>query len=94
MSCGEPHEVDCREILAEVYLYLDTECAEDRRNVIRHHLDECVPCLREYGIEQEVKMLVARCCGSETAPVHLRERLRGRLDEVGVAVGTRGVLRG
>ncbi|MGI5214590.1 mycothiol system anti-sigma-R factor [Plantactinospora sp. CA-290183] len=79
MSCGEPHETDCREVLAEVYLYLDLECADDRRNLIRHHLDECSPCLREYGIEQEVKALVARCCGNETAPMELRERLRTRL---------------
>ena len=66
MSCGEPHEIDCREVLTEVYLYLDLECADDRRTLIQHHLDECSPCLREYGIEQEVKALVARCCGNET----------------------------
>ena len=66
VSCGEPHETDCREVLAEVYLYLDLECTDDRRDLIRHHLDECSPCLREYGIEQEVKALVARCCGDET----------------------------
>ena len=41
MSCGEPHETDCREVLAEVYLYLDLECADERRELIRHHLDEC-----------------------------------------------------
>ena len=58
MSCGNPHETDCREVLAEVYLYLDLECADERRTLIRHHLDECSPCLREYGIEQEVKALV------------------------------------
>ena len=79
MSCGEPHETDCRDVLAEVYLYLDLECADDRRSLIRDHLDDCTPCLREYGIEQEVKALVARCCGNETAPVELRERLRVRL---------------
>ncbi|MBF9129998.1 mycothiol system anti-sigma-R factor [Plantactinospora sp. S1510] len=82
MSCGEPHETDCREVLTEVYLYLDLECADDRRNLIRDHLDECSPCLREYGIEQEVKALVARCCGNETAPADLRERLRLRLAEL------------
>ncbi|MBU8856884.1 MULTISPECIES: mycothiol system anti-sigma-R factor [unclassified Micromonospora] len=82
MSCGQPHETDCREVLAEVYLYLDLECAEERRVLIRHHLDECGPCLREYGIEQEVKALVARCCGSEAAPEKLRERLRLRLTEL------------
>jgi mycothiol system anti-sigma-R factor len=82
MSCGEPHETDCREVLAEVYLYLDLECADGRRSVIEQHLDECSPCLREYGIEQEVKALVARCCGNERAPAELRERLRARLAEL------------
>jgi mycothiol system anti-sigma-R factor len=79
VSCGNPHEVDCRQILAEVYLYLDLECSNERRDVIKTHLDECNPCLREYGIEQEVKQLVARCCGSERAPMELRDRLRSKL---------------
>ncbi|MEH1123553.1 mycothiol system anti-sigma-R factor [Micromonospora sp. CPCC 206061] len=82
MSCGEPHETDCRDVLAQVYLYLDLECADDRRDLIRQHLDECSPCLREYGIEQEVKALVARCCGDERAPSELRDRLRVRLSEL------------
>jgi mycothiol system anti-sigma-R factor len=82
VSCGEPHETDCRDVLAEVYLYLDLECADDRRDLIRQHLDECSPCLREYGIEQEVKALVARCCGDERAPSELRDRLRVRLSEL------------
>ena len=66
MSQG-PHEIDCDEILNEVYLFLDLECADDRRSAIKAHLDECSPCLREYGIEQDVKALIARCC-CETAP--------------------------
>ena len=81
MSCGDPHEIDCSQILSEVYLYLDLECSDDRRTAIGAHLDECSPCLREYGIEQEVKMLVARCCGAERAPNGLRERLRAKLME-------------
>lgn len=88
MSCGDPHETDCREVLAEVYLYLDLECSNGRHEVIARHLDECAPCLREYGIEQEVKQLVGRCCGSETAPAELRERLRRKLAEL-VADGPR-----
>jgi mycothiol system anti-sigma-R factor len=82
VSCGDSHETDCREVLTEVYLYLDLECVDQRREVIRHHLDECSGCLREYGIELEVKALVARCCGSELAPAQLRERLRARLTEL------------
>ncbi len=82
MSCGKPHATDCHEVLAEVYLYLDLECDDARRQLIRTHLDECSPCLREYGIEQEVKALVARCCGTETAPPTLRDRLRSKLAEI------------
>ncbi len=84
MSCGKHHETDCRDVLSEVYLYLDLECSEDRRALIRTHLDECNPCLREYGIEQEVKALVARCCGAEKAPTELRDRLRLKLTELTV----------
>jgi mycothiol system anti-sigma-R factor len=79
VSCGDPHEIDCGQILNEVYLYLDLECSDHRRAVIRSHLDECSPCLREYGIEQEVKALVARCCGTERAPEELRDQLRAKI---------------
>jgi mycothiol system anti-sigma-R factor len=92
VSCGRPHETDCHEVLGEVYLYLDLECAKDRRAVIQRHLDECHPCLREYGIEQEVKALVARCCGAEKAPQDLRERLRVKISELVVEVERRGYL--
>ena len=84
MSCGNPHELDCREVLAAVYLYLDHECADPQRERIRQHLDECAPCLREFGIEAEVKALVSRCCRNEVAPETLRLRIRAQLRSVAV----------
>jgi len=86
------HETDCSVVLSEVYLYLDLECSEDRRSLIKKHLEECSRCLSEYGIEHEVKALVARCCGDETAPKELRERLRIKLSELTVEVETREYL--
>jgi len=88
MSCGNPHEVDCSEVIEQVYLYLDGEIEEVDRAQVRQHLDECAPCLRQYGIENEVKALVARCCGDDTAPDGLRQRLLVRLQEVRVELGT------
>ena len=78
MSCGKHHETDCRDVLGEVYLYLDLECSEDRRTLIRTHLDECNPCLRQYGIEQEVKALVARCCGAAQMTAAILRRSSNR----------------
>jgi mycothiol system anti-sigma-R factor len=91
-TTGEEHESDCSVVLSEVYLYLDLECSEDRRALIQKHLDDCSRCLREYGIEHEVKALVARCCGDERAPRELRERLRLKLNELVIDVETREYL--
>jgi len=85
-------KANCAEVLSEVYLYLDLECSEDRRSLIRQHLDECTDCLHEYGIEHEVKALVARCCGDEVAPVELRERVRVKLRELSVEAERREFL--
>jgi len=75
-------KADCGTVLSEVYLYLDLECSETRRTLIKQHIDDCTDCFHEYDIEYEVKALVGRCCGEETAPAELRARLRAKLLEV------------
>jgi mycothiol system anti-sigma-R factor len=79
MSCGKPHEVPCSEVLARVYSYLDGEIEDKSFAQIREHLDECGPCLREYGLEEAVKRLVQKCCGSESAPSGLRSKVLVRI---------------
>lgn len=81
MSCGKPHDVDCRDVLDRVYTYLDDELEELDCAEIRQHLDECGPCLREFGLEQAVKQLVHRCCGSEPVPEQLRSKVMARIEE-------------
>lgn len=75
----------CRRVLEEVYLFLDGEIDVAERSTIQRHLDDCSPCLARYGIEQEVKALVARSCGHEDTPGHLRERVLMTLRSVTVA---------
>jgi mycothiol system anti-sigma-R factor len=82
VSCGKPHETPCSEVLEDVYVYLDQEADGVSTAKIKQHLEECSPCLQEFGIEQEVKALVARCCGQESAPDSLRQRLRATLAQV------------
>jgi len=88
MSCGNPHDVPCAEVIEQVYLYLDGEIDEVGRRKVREHLDECSPCLRQFGLEQDVKALVARCCGGDVAPDGLKQRLVVRLQEVRIELGT------
>lgn len=79
MSCGDEHETHCNEVLAEVWLFLDRECDQTRRELLAKHLDECNPCLAEYGLEEKLKKLLARKCGGEQAPNTLRARLRDQI---------------
>jgi len=81
-------DVDCGEVLEAVYLYLDGEIETPDINRIRHHLDECSPCLHEFGIEREVKMLVARSC-CEAAPSELRDSVLERIRVVRAQMSVR-----
>lgn len=86
MSCGHPHETPCSEILEQVYLYLDGEAGQEEQARIREHLDDCEPCLRQYGLDQAVKALVARTCGCDHAPQELRTRVLARIREVQIEI--------
>jgi mycothiol system anti-sigma-R factor len=79
MSCGNHHDTDCSEVLAEVWLYLDGECDQERKRQLVQHLDECAPCLQEYGIDEKLKQLLARKCSGEIAPDGLKDRLRRQI---------------
>lgn len=82
MSCGNPHDMDCSAALAKVYEYLDGEMQDDDCVELRRHIEDCAPCLREYGLEQQFKALVARSCGCDETPPDLRTKLLTRLREV------------
>ena len=80
MSCGNPHETDCREVLARVYEFLDNELGEVDVEKIRQHLDECEPCLRQYKLDIALKALLRRSCACEQAPMmQVDDRYEGNL---------------
>lgn len=79
MSCGDHHDTNCSEVLSEVWLFLDHECDEARRALLARHLDECQPCLAEYGLEEKLKALLATKCGGDVAPDGLKNRLRQQI---------------
>lgn len=79
MSCGNPHATPCREVLDRVYTYLDGELDDCGCDEVREHLDECGPCLAEYGLEEVVKKLVNRHCGCEPVPADLQAKVMERI---------------
>ena len=90
MSCGQPHETDCTEVLSMVYDFLDGEIDAEERARIAQHLDECSPCLRQYGLEQAVKALVHRSCACEHAPERLRVQIVTRIRQISITYRSTG----
>jgi mycothiol system anti-sigma-R factor len=85
MSCGNPHDKDCSEVLERVFFFIDNELPTADFAEIEHHLDECRPCLQKYDLERTVKLLVQRSC-SEHAPATLREKVLTRIRAVQVEI--------
>jgi len=82
MSCGKTHETPCSEVLDRVYSYLDGELEALDLAKIRQHLEECGPCLEEYGLDELVKNLVHKHCGHERVPDELRAKVLIRIRQV------------
>ena len=74
----------CRKTLQQAYLFLDGEIlTESERTEIRIHLEECAPCYERYGVDEQVKALLARLKGNCRCPDDLRTKLTRLIDEAG-----------
>jgi mycothiol system anti-sigma-R factor len=50
------------EAVRQLYVYLDGELTEERRNQISLHLDECSPCAQAAGFEAELRAIISSRC--------------------------------
>ena len=71
----------CREVLERAYLFLDGEMLSEAERVeIEVHLEECGPCLEQYGLEKEAVFVLNRLRGKTPCPDSLRSRISALLD--------------
>jgi mycothiol system anti-sigma-R factor len=82
----DPHEhdheaePDCAEALEELYLFLDGQLTDERRVIIRSHLDGCSPCFEAFDFEAELRIVIAHRC-KDSVPSALRDRIASLLSE-------------
>ena len=79
MTSPEQEGFDCSRARLQLYEYLDAELDVGDCAKIREHLAHCGSCLEEYVIDQALKSLVHRSCGSEVAPTELRMQILFRI---------------
>lgn len=65
---------ECNDTIHELYHFLDGELTDERRDLIREHLESCPPCFEAFDFEAELKAYVADKC-RERVPDSLRARI-------------------
>jgi anti-sigma factor (TIGR02949 family) len=69
---------DCMEMLQ---LIVDGEAtAEEREHFLKHHLEECLPCYRNYHLEVEIRQLLKSKCSGQ-APQDLIDTIKARVSQ-------------
>ena len=72
----------CREVLQRAYLFLDEEVLSvEERTQIQVHLEECAPCLEQYGLEREFVFATTRLKGRDECPQKLKAKIQSLLEE-------------
>jgi mycothiol system anti-sigma-R factor len=64
----------CEEALHVLYDYLDGELTDDRRRLIKTHLDSCTTCLGAFDFEVELRQVIV-CRVQDRVPDSLRIRI-------------------
>jgi mycothiol system anti-sigma-R factor len=66
----------CQETMARLYFYLDRELSPEEQAEVQRHLDNCPPCRDRFTFEEDVLILVRRCCRDVSAPPELVARVK------------------
>jgi len=73
-------EIDCEEVLQQVWSYLDGEVDEGAYLEIKAHVSECEGCGSKYEFQRRLMALVEEKCKEGPIPAELKQRLFRLLD--------------
>ncbi|CAB4869005.1 MAG: mycothiol system anti-sigma-R factor [Actinobacteria bacterium] len=85
MSCGNPHQTPCTEVLSLITVYVDGEIDEVHQIEVTAHLHECPPCGDQFAVELRVKERVREACRCEPVPERLRSRIVAEIHQVSIS---------
>jgi mycothiol system anti-sigma-R factor len=73
-----PNQRDC---LEKLQLILDDEASpEDKDHFLKHHLEDCLPCYRNYHLEVEIRQLLKTKC-TNSAPQDIIDTIKARVSQ-------------
>jgi anti-sigma factor (TIGR02949 family) len=72
------NQKNCMEMLQ---LIVDGEASpEEREHFLKHHLEECLPCYKNYHLEVEIRQLLKSKCTGQ-APQDLIDTIKARVSQ-------------
>ena len=73
-----PNQRDCMEMLQ---LIVDDEAtAKQKEHFLKHHLEQCLPCYRNYHLEVEIRQLLKTKCTGQ-APQEIIDTIKARVSQ-------------
>ena len=69
------HHMNCEEMAARLFQYVDRELDAAEQAAVRAHLDRCGPCTRFFRFEENVLIFLGERLGHTRAPDALRDRI-------------------
>ncbi|MGB5107560.1 MAG: mycothiol system anti-sigma-R factor [Candidatus Zixiibacteriota bacterium] len=79
--------MNCREALAKLYDYLDSELTTEENNQIKTHLDVCDHCLEKYKLEEDFNKLVKQKVKSKSDVVSLKAKVLAEIEKIDRGIG-------
>lgn len=73
---GCQESVKCIEIL---HLLLDNEASKDEEDYLRSHLDICLPCLKNYKMESEIRHILKTKLEKREVPQDLLDVIKNKI---------------
>ena len=77
---AEHTHIDCEEVIANLFAYLDNEIDPEKRTDIERHLEECRACFSRAEFEKALRAKINQL-GDKEAPASLRQRVMALLKQ-------------
>ncbi|MBM4055568.1 MAG: mycothiol system anti-sigma-R factor [Planctomycetes bacterium] len=74
--------MSCSEVNKYLHEFMDRELENDLYHKLQKHLEQCVPCNRNYEFEKHTRVLIKSYCKNVTAPQYLHSRIIANLDSI------------
>ena len=73
------HKNGCMEMLQTI---LDGAATSEQEEYFKQHMDECMPCFKNYQVEMQIRQLIKTKCNKEPLPAGLVDSIKQQVNSI------------